>query len=128
MSSAVYLVSEQNLAQLPDIDGKHLSHAFEDLDVLAEKLNLEPLSSFLYMTNEEIEDAGVDLMDFMMPQTTWFEAENLLETVFALRVHLEKQANAIPNSELVLPDLKSLELALELCEAKSIAVRLTIDI
>jgi hypothetical protein len=128
MSSAVYLVPEPSLIQMPVIDGKCLSSALEDLDVLAEQLQLEPLSSFVHVTNEEIEDAGVDFMDFLMPQTQWFNAENLLETVFALRVHLGKHPQAILNSELVMPDLKALELALELCETNNIAVRLTIDI
>jgi hypothetical protein len=128
MSSAVYLVPEPSLVEIPVIDGKCLSSALEDLDVLAERLQLEPLGSFLHVTKDELENAGVDLMDFMMPQTQWFEAEDLLETAFALRVHLERHPNAIPNSELVLHDLKSLELALEICEAKGVAVRLTIDI
>jgi hypothetical protein len=64
----------------------------------------------------------------MIPETQWFEAENLLETVFALRVHLEKYPASLQNSRLVLPDLRALELALELCEAKEVPVRLTIDI
>jgi virulence-associated protein VapD len=128
MSAAIYLVTELHLADLPSMDGKQLSNAFDDLDFLAEKLGLELPSSFLYVTKDEIEDVGVDLMDFMMPQTEWFEAEIVLETVFALRVHLEKHPNAIPSSESVLIDLKSLELALEICEAKGVAVRLTIDI
>ena len=128
MSSAVFLVSERNLAELPVIDGKHLSSALEDLNVLAEGLGLELLDSFLHVTKDELEGAGVDLMDFVMPQPEWFAAEHLLETVFALRVHLEKHPNAILHSELVLPDLRTLELALELCEAKGVAVRLTIDL
>jgi hypothetical protein len=128
MSAAVYLVTEKHLLGLPTIDGKQLSNAFDDLDFLAENMGLELLSSFLQVTKDELEGAGVDLMDFMMPQTEWFEAGTVLETIFALRVHLEKHSTAIPNAEAVLPDLRSLELALELCEAKGVCVRLTIDI
>jgi hypothetical protein len=128
MSSAVYLVPEPSLAEIPVIDSKALSNALEDLDVLAEQLELEPLSSFLHVSRDEIEDAGVNLMDFLMPQTQWFEAENMLETVFALRIHLEKHPKAISNIELVMPDLKALELALEVCENHKVRVRLTIDI
>jgi hypothetical protein len=132
MSAAIYLVSEKEVLGLPVIDGKQLSNALDDLDALAQTLNLELLSDFIHITNNELEDAldsaGVDLMDFMIPETQWFEAENLLETVFALRVHLEKYPASLQNSRLVLPDLRALELALELCEAKEVPVRLTIDI
>jgi hypothetical protein len=112
----------------PTFDGAQLYQALEDLDSLAQQLNLEPLGSFIAVTDEEIEDVGIDLMDFMMPQTEWFEAEDILETVFDLRVHLEKQPDAIPNSTTVLPELKLLELALEKCETSNLAVRLTLEV
>lgn len=132
MSTAIYLVTEKVILGLPNIEGTQLSVALDDLDFLAEKLNLELLSDFFHITNNELEgalgNAGVDLMDFMIPETQWFEAENLLETVFALRVHLEKHPESMQNSSLALSDLRVLELALELCEAKEVPVRLTIDI
>ena len=132
MSAAIYLVTEKEVVGLPVIDGKRLSLALDDLDFLAQKLDLELPSSFLHVTKEELEDviasAGVDMMDLMIPETEWFDAENLLETVFALRVHLERHPEAMLHSASVLPDLRALELALELCEAKEISVRLTIDI
>ena len=132
MSAAIYLVTEKQTPGLPAIDGKQLSNALDDLDFLAEKLNLEPLGSFVHITSLDLEgtlgETGVDLMDYMVPQNQWFEAENLLETVFALRVHLERQRDAIAGGAMVLPDLKALELALELCETREIQVRLTIDI
>jgi hypothetical protein len=128
MSGAVYLVPEPNLVEIPVIDGKALSNALEDLDVLALTLGLEPLSSFVHVTNDDLKNAGIDLMEFLIPQAQWFEAENMLETVFALRVHLEKHSKAIPNIELVMTDLKALELALEVCENHHVRVRLTIDI
>ena len=77
---------------------------------------------------EDIEDTGVDLMDFMMPATQWFEADDVLETVFELRVHLEKKSEAIANTLTVLPELKLLELALEQCETNQIAVRFTLEV
>jgi hypothetical protein len=128
MSGAVYLVPEPSLVEIPVIDGKALSNALEDLDVLALTLGLEPLSSFVHVTNDDLKNAGIDLMDFLIPQAQWFEAENILETVFALRVHLEKHSKAIPKIELVMTDLKALELALEVCENHHVRVRLTIDI
>ena len=132
MSAAIYLVTKKEVVGLPVIDGKRLSLALDDLDFLAQKLDLELPSSFLHVTKEELEDviasAGVDMMDLMIPETEWFDAENLLETVFALRVHLERHPEAMLHSASVLPDLRALELALELCEAREISVRLTIDI
>ena len=132
MSAAIYLVTEKVILGLPDIDGTQLSIALDDLDFLAEKLDLELLGNFVHISNNELEDAlgnaGVDLMDFMLPETQWFDAENILETVFALRVHLEKHLDSIQNSSLTLPDLRALELALELCETREVRVRLTIDI
>jgi hypothetical protein len=128
MNAAISLSVQGDFLQLPTFDGTQLYQALEDLDFLAQKLNLEPLGSFLGITKDEIEDAGVDLMDFLMPQTEWFEAEDVLETVFDLRVHLEKQPQSIANTVCVLPELKSLELALELCETKHIAVRLTLEV
>ena len=132
MSAAIYLVTEKVILGLPNIDGTQLSIALDDLDFLAEKLDLELLGNFVHISNNELEDAlgnaGVDLMDFMLPETQWFDAENILETVFALRVHLEKHLDSIQNSSLTLPDLRALELALELCETKEVRVRLTIDI
>ena len=132
MSTAIYLVTKKEVQRLPVINGKQLSNALDDLDALAQKLDLELISDFIHITNNELEDAlesaGVDLMDFMIPETQWFEAENVLETVFALRVHLEKHPEDIQNSSLLMPDLRALELALELCEAKEIPVRLSIDI
>ena len=132
MSAAIYLVTEKVILGLPNIDGTQLSIALDDLDFLAEKLDLELLGNFVHISNNELEDAlgnaGVDLMDFMLPETQWFDAENILETVFALRVHLEKHLDSIQNSSLTLPDLRALELALELCETKEVRVRLTIEI
>lgn len=128
MNAAITLAAQKHLIELPAFDGKLIYQALEDLDVLAHKLNLEPLGSFLAVTKEEIEDAGVDLMDFMMPQTEWFEAEDVLETVFDLRVYLEKQPQSIANTVTVLPELKLLELSLELCETNNLAVRLTLEV
>ena len=132
MNAPIYLVTEKVILGLPDIDGTQLSIALDDLDFLAEKLELELLGNFVHISNNELEDAlgnaGVDLMDFMLPETQWFDAENILETVFALRVHLEKHLDSIQNSSLTLPDLRALELALELCETREVRVRLTIDI
>ena len=128
MNAALSLAIRGRYIELPMFDGRLLYQALDDLDSLAQKLNLEPLGSFVALTKEEIEDAGVDLMDFMMPQAEWFEAEDVLETVFDLRVHLEKQPNAIANTLTVLPELKLLELSLELCETKTIAVRLTLEV
>ena len=132
MSAAIYLVTEKVILGLPNIDGTQLSIALDDLDFLAEKLDLELLGNFVHISNNELEDAlgnaGVDLMDFMLPETQWFDAENILETVFALRVHLEKHLDSIQNSSLTLPDLRALELALELCETREVRVRLTIEI
>jgi hypothetical protein len=127
MSSAIYLVPEPSLVEIPVIGGKALSNALEDLDILALTLGLEPLSSFLHITNDELENAGIDFMDFLIPQAQWFEAENMLETVFALRVQLEKHPKVIPNIELVMTDLKALELALEVCENHHVRVRLTLE-
>ena len=67
-------------------------------------------------------------MDFMMPQSEWFEAEDVLETVFNLRVYLEKHQAAIADVLTVLPELKLLELALELCETNLIDVRFTLEV
>jgi hypothetical protein len=128
MNVAISLATQGTFNELPAFDGKQLYQALDDLDFLAQKLNLEPLGSFLYVTKEEVEDAGVDLMDFMMPQTEWFEAEDVLEIVFELRVHLEKLPDSIANTVIVLPALKSLELALELCETNNLAVRLTLEV
>ena len=132
MNAPIYLVTEKVILGLPNIDGTQLSIALDDLDFLAEKLDLELLGNFVHISNNELEDAlgnaGVDLMDFMLPETQWFDAENILETVFALRVHLEKHLDSIQNSSLTLPDLRALELALELCETREVRVRLTIDI
>ncbi len=128
MNAALSLAFQGRFMQLPAFDGARLYQALEDLDVLAQKLNLEPLGSFVALVGEEIDDAGVDLMDFMMPQTEWYEAEDVLKTVFDLRVHLEKQPAEIPNVLTVLPELKLLELALELCETNQIAVRFTLEV
>lgn len=128
MNAALSLAIQGRFIELPAFDGRQLYQALEDLDLLALELNLEPLGSFIAVIKEEIEDAGVDLMDFMMPQTEWFEAEDVLETVFNLRVHLEKQESAIPNALTVLSELKLLELALELCETNQIAVRFTLEV
>jgi hypothetical protein len=128
VNASISLAVQGRLIGLPTFDGNHLYRALEDLDSLAQTLNLEPLGSFLVVTKEEIEDASVDLMDFMMPHTEWFEAENILETVFDLRVQLERQPNVIPNGSTVLPELKLLELSLELCETNHIAVRLRLEV
>jgi hypothetical protein len=128
VNAAVTLAAQKLLIGLPAFDGRLIYQSLEDLDVLAQKLNLEPLDSFLAVTNEEMEDASVDLMDFLMPRTEWFEAEDILETVFALRVHLERQPDAVASTATVLPELRSLELALELCETNQIAVRLTLEV
>ncbi len=128
MNAAISLAIQGRFTELPAFDGRRLYQALEDLDVLAHRLNLEPLGSFVAVTTEEIEDAGVDFMNYMMPQNKWFEAEDVLETIFDLRVHLDRHPDAIPNALSVLPELKLFELALELCETNSLAVRLTLEV
>ncbi len=128
MNAALSLAVQGRFIELPTFNGKHLYLALDDLDFIAQKLKLEPLGSFIAVTKEEIEDASVDLIEFMMPQSAWFEAEDVLETVFDLRVHLEKHPQSIPNTLTVLPELKLLELALEKCETNHLAVRLTFEV
>jgi hypothetical protein len=57
MSAAIYLVSEKEVLGLPVIDGKQLSNALDDLDALAQTLNLELLSDFIHITNNGLYDS-----------------------------------------------------------------------
>ncbi|MCC6643560.1 hypothetical protein IT411_02320 [Candidatus Peregrinibacteria bacterium] len=99
--------------------GEHLGNHIDQLEKLARKLKINPLSYFNSLSHDEellkkLENYDGDPQDIIAenpPLELWFEPSEALKTIEALHTHLQKH----PDQHLdgVLEDLEDLKVALE---------------
>lgn len=93
MGSAYYIVLEKDIDGLDTLmDGKGLSRHVQSLDEAARELGVRPLSEFLSMDGDALDDViGDDAGDFEVPPLEQFSALDGLATVRALLPRPEAQ-------------------------------------
>jgi hypothetical protein len=132
MGSALYIVLERDIPGVDAlaVDGRALSCAADELDLLANRLGLKPLMEFFSMDPAEagawLEDVGgLDGLD--VPDETWFEAAEGLQTVDPLLAHLANNPKDISESDRVLVDLRAFQSVLQRASAERVRWHLVVD-
>jgi hypothetical protein len=132
MGAALYIVLETDIPGVDalTVDGKALSRASDELDLLAHRLGVKPLMKFFSVDPAEavalLEDAGgLDGMD--LPDETWFEAAEGLQTTDPLLAHLANNPGDVSKSDRVLVDLRAFQSVLERAAAEHVRWHLAVD-
>ncbi|WDI42296.1 hypothetical protein [Bremerella sp. P1] len=105
-----FIVLHRKVSEVPDdVPGKEIAKAEIFLSRLARKLGVVSLTDFKSQS-PEVTDAlaginGLDLSDVKLERETWFAPMQGLQTVTALRDHLQSHPAAIPNTKEVLGEL-----------------------
>jgi hypothetical protein len=111
-----------------DVDGKALIHRQRDLDELARRLGVEPLSHFVSANPEALgrylEQQGLDPANHPLAEEEWFAAADGLSTVRGLLAHLRAQPDAVLDSLRIIRDLQAIERILKAAAAAQIAFHL----
>jgi hypothetical protein len=103
---------------LPDVEivadgGRALLYHQRQIDELAERLALPPLSGFFSTDPESVgnylAEQGLDPASFDLPEEEWFDAADGLATVQGLIAALRTDGGEIPQAERVLADLEIVE-------------------
>jgi hypothetical protein len=131
---AAYIVLENEIPGFdPFVKGKAIVRAQDQLDELAMKMGVQPLTSFLSSVPAEVlevlgesDDELADQLNAAVSQ--WSDPIEGLKTVQALRAHLTSRANAIENSERVIEDLVEYEAVLSRAARERVRWKLAIDI
>jgi hypothetical protein len=113
----------------PFVNGKFIARDAEQLDVIAVRLGLRPLSDFAQVTADDFANFFGDEADAVdLPaEPTWYAPEELLSTVRGLVQHLKQNPSALKRSDQTLEDLTEYERVLTKAKAAAVRVRLGMD-
>ncbi len=96
--------------------GKSLLYYHHQIDELARRLGLTPLSGFFSRDPQSIlrymRDLGVEAHPASLPEEEWFDPADGLNTVRGLLVQLRIDASDVPEPARVIADLEVVERAL----------------
>lgn len=130
MGAALFITLEKEIPGFDTIvSGKALSRSADRLERIARKLGVKPLMEF-HSAN------AVDAADFLeahdvegveIPPEQWFDPDEGLATVLALRSHLEKQPKALVNTADVIADLDAFERVLTRAKQDGTRWHLSVD-
>lgn len=129
-----YVILERELPEAPIAKegGKALIHHQHELDELARRLELTPLSSLMSVRPAAIaaylEQQGLDPEQVPIPDEEWHEAGEGLKTVRGLLEHVRRAPEAVPNSFRVIQDLEGIEKALVVAEREKVLFHLASDL
>jgi hypothetical protein len=111
-----------------DVDGKALIHRQRDLDELARRISVEPLSHFVSANPEALArylaQQGLDAADYSVPEEEWFAAADGLKTVRGLLAELRSRPDAVLDSHRILRDLEAIERILQVASQAQVAFHL----
>lgn len=131
MGAAIYPVFESDLPEYDAgaIIGKALSRQLEQLDDIAEQLDVMPLSQMIDGRTMAEMTLGED-DDFVatLPPVQWHPASAGLATLRALLRHLEAHPDAVEDVSATSKDLRDIETVLEIAENRQIRFNLLVDI
>ena len=108
--------------------GVTLLYLQHQIDELAERLELRPLSRF-FSTNPEsvsayLAEQGLNPADFDLPDEEWHDAAEGLETVRGLLVAIRAEPESIPKSDKIVSDLDTIEQVLALAALQEVRFHL----
>jgi hypothetical protein len=125
-----HVVLERELP-VPAVDpaqGRSLIFFQHELDELARRLELEPLTGFVSAVPDRVaeylREQGLDPEKFPVPEEEWFEAADGLATVRGLVAHLRATPKSVTDPVRVLRDLDAVERMLVLAEAAEVRFHL----
>ncbi len=129
MSVAIYIVCESEVdGEDTAVDGKALGHVDPDvLDGMARTLGCTPLYDFMSFAADDISEFVDDIDALDLPDDSWFPAKDGLQTVRALRTHLQANPADVPDPDQVIEDLNDFERVLGALETRGAGFRLAID-
>jgi hypothetical protein len=113
-----------------DVDGKSAMGAADQLDEIANKLAVTPLSEFFDASLEEMTDMfGEEAFEGIEPrESRWFAASDGLTTTRALINHVQSDPKSVLRAEGVLQDLRDFEKILKRAETEDVRWHLSADI
>lgn len=133
-----YVVLERELpeAAIAKEGGKALIHHQHELDDLARRLDLMPLSGLVSVRPAALaaylQQQGLDPNEIPIPDEEWYDPAEGLKTVRGLIEHLRKAPGAapatVPNSVRVVQDLQGIEKALIVAEREKVQFHLASDL
>ena len=119
MGAALYIALERQISNFDSfLNGKALSKASDQLDVIATSLGVRPLMEFFSAAPDmtaEFLDEGTE-----PPLQSWFSASDGLATVRALHSHLNAAPSAVPRHDMVLADLSDMERVLTTASVRGV--------
>jgi hypothetical protein len=111
-----------------DVDGKALIHRQHDLDELARRVGVEPLSHFVSANPETLAgyltQQGLDPGEYSLPEEEWFAAAEGLKTIRGLLAELSSRPDAVLDSYRILRDLEAIERILQAASQAQVAFHL----
>ncbi len=123
MAAGWSVVLEHQGAAADAKGGKALLYYHRQIDNLAERLGLEPLSSFFSRDPAAIAEymrtLGAEPDLDALPEEEWFDAGEGLTTVRGLLTHLREQPNDVPEPAKIIADLEVVVAALAAAEQAS---------
>jgi hypothetical protein len=131
MGVAIFISFERDFGNETGItiDGKAIAAHLDDLDAMAQRIQLPPLSDFFGNHAELLDTLGVDIdadVD-VAAKTNWFEAASAIKTVNGLL----RQGKATPSlgfDAALVQDLEDLCAALKAAKAAQVRFCLSLDI
>lgn len=129
-----YVILERELPEAVILKegGKALIHHQHELDELARRLDLTPLSALVSVRPAAIasylEQQGLDPEQVPIPDEEWHEAGEGLKTVRGVLEHVRRVPEAVPNSFRVIQDLEGIEKALIVAEREGVLFHLASDL
>jgi len=127
----VVLEAELPGAALAPMDGKALIHRQHDLDALATRLGVPPLTHFVCSDPEAVgsylREQGLDPEEFPLPEAEWFAAEDGLPTARGLLAHLKANPDAVLDAYRIVQDLYAMEAILGAAAAAGLRFHLQSD-
>jgi hypothetical protein len=120
MAAGWSVVLENRSAAVDAKGGKALLYYHRQIDELAERLGLEPLSHFFSRDPQAIaaymRSLGVEPNMDALPEEEWFDAAEGLATVRGLLAHLREEPNDVPEPGRIIADLEIVVVALAAAE------------
>jgi hypothetical protein len=117
--------------QPPALDGKALIHRQRDLDEMARKLSLEPLTHFVSVNPDAVgrylEQQGLDPASYPIPDEEWFAPADGLQSVRGLLSALKNAPEAVLDSFRIVRDLQAIEQILTAAEREQVQFHLSSD-
>jgi len=130
MGVAYWIEFDRDDLETDFTDGKSIARAMDDLNALAQELDITPLEAFMGTSLEDLSDLlgeEIELDDDEPMPTPWFEPAEGLAVIEALIAAVQAHPDRVPAPEDVLSDLHGHAEALRTAAAHGAKWHLAID-